>query len=852
MGSIIAALFGSSKKKNENSIAIDQSLASRIPYTKCYEDEGIMETIPGNFTKTYIIGDLDQKAAQSSSVVTARQTLALLMNDFPVNVSFQFTTHNMLISQENYLKQVLMIPNKGEPLDGYINEYNAVISDNVDVGHNNIKKTTYFTVSIKTAFVDDAITLFRDLDAKIKERFKSIYNIEVKGLNLMARLRVLYNMYNPGVGDFGKKIDLKGDGNIELKNMRYMHLTTKDVIAPENMNSNLNLKDHIILNEGTDHEIYARVFGITNIPREVSDNVIADLTNVSSSMVYSSIYEQIDTELGYETSKELVVKNTITETRMKRSTVAERKAHASVQIKERINSTEKDYFNEQALDLFQTNVAGTQKTFAVTFVVCLYAPSMEDLERDSELLKLSADKFAFKLKSLDVQQLQGFQTMLPLCSNRLDLRRVIDIDRLVRMSPVHIQDVIRRGGVYNGLNAINDNLVLLNRKNSSNLSGIIAGVEHSGKTYQCKKEIFNALISTDDDVSVVTFTDEYDDFCKKLGGNVIEGMKVNIFDMAKGYGLMDRNNNPEKDIIFKSYFLDALFVSMQDYKATTKLFLKEDAGSSDAVQNDIDAIETEVAALIQYIDRNGLGTEDEDKIFDYIRDNIKDFPMLLSCLLKMDSRYLGGHFINRLDELGSAFRKMVESYDAPAPENMGRLTLYKVKNKTDMLTVLDFLRNKAVRDLQRKDGRHPFNWIFVDPIDRLLEDTAASDYLSEYLYKSNLVKTVVTMVVQDSVRLISGQVTQLAFEDLVNGCGYFKLMSQGPIERRKYIELLSIPQALTQYISNVEPGKGVIITSSTNVAFDDSFLEPDNKYHLLFAKEIEQVVLNEKLQKRGA
>ena len=828
MSKILAALLPG--KKKENGIAIDQNLASRIPFIRCYEDEGIIETSESNFSKSYIIGTVDQAAANDMSIAAARQSLALLMNDFPTNVSFEFSTHNMLISEEKYLKQILVVPDKEPELNPYIEEYNAVVTDNVSVGHNNIKKTTYFTVNVCTAFVDDAINLFRELDATIKTRFQSIYKIEVKGLNLVARLRILYNMFNPGVGDFGKKIDLQGNGEVDLKNLKFMHLSVKDIVAPANMNTSYALKDHIILNENTNDETFVRVYGITNIPREVSDNVISDLTNVSSSMVYSTIYETIDTELGYETAKGLVVNNTITETRMKRSTVAERKAHASEQIKKKKEHDEQAYFEEKAFELFQTNMASTQKTFAVTFIVCLYAPSMEDLDRDSDLLKLSADKFQFKLKSLDVQQLQGFQSVLPLCTNRIDLKRVIDMDRLVTMSPINMQDVIKRGGVFNGLNAINDNLVLLNRKNSRNVAGVIAGVSTSGKTYQNKKEIFNAAISTNDDISVIAFNDEYDDFIRKLGGGIVEEMHVNIFEMIEGYGLADRNNNPEKDIIFKSYFLDALFVSMQNYKMSNRLFLGDDVTGADSYQSEINSIEAEVAELVQYIDKNGIPSENEDALYDHIRTSAA-FPHILDSLSKQETRYLA-------EKSNKGEKK--------------RIMLYKVGNKTDLLLVLDYLRNKALSDLHNKKApASSSNWVFVDAIDCMLEDSASSDYLSEYIYKSNLTKTVFTMVIQDSVKVITNQNTMLPFEDVINSCGYFKLLSQGPIERRKYIDLLSIPQALTQYISNVEPGKGIIITSETNVAFDDSFLEPDNKYHQLFAKEIEQIKLDEKLQKRS-
>lgn len=70
-----------------------------------------------------------------------------------------------------------------------------------------------------------------------------------------------------------------------------------------------------------------------------------------------------------------------------------------------------------------------------------------------------------------------------------------------------------------------------------------------------------------------------------------------------------------------------------------------------------------------------------------------------------------------------------------------------------------------------------------------------------------------------------------------------KLLNQGPVERKKYAELLDIPNALLPYISNVEPGKGIIITPSGNVAFNDNWTElyPEGNFRKLFSKEVEQI-----------
>ena len=801
--------------RGNKSVAISKNLASKIPFIRCYEEEGIIETTPGNFSKTYIIGEIDMDQIEKTSSASARQVMEQLMNSFPDNVSFEFTTYNRLIDQDSYLKQILIFPDKDEVLNEYIKEYDQVIVDNVSIGHNNIKKTCFFTVAVRTSLVDDAVEVFHELNNQIKESFDHYYGVGIKSISVIERLRLIYSIFNPDCNDFGKIIDLDGSGSIDLNNLKYMHVTTKDLVAPKRINHSPTLKDYMIIASNSGEQIYSRSFAIVNVPRQVSDNVISDLTNVSGSMIFSSIYEYIDTNLGYETVKEAVIRNTVTKDIYKRDSVADRKAHTKIQHKEQIYHSEKDYFNNTALEVFQKNVAGSKKTQAVTLVVTIFGNSLEDIERDSALLKISADKFGFKLKALDFQQLEGLQTSLPLCTPRIDYRRIIDLQRLVTICPVSVQDVIRRGGMYNGLNAINDNLILLNRKNNKNLCGIIAGVDHSGKTYQCKKEIFNALISTDDDIAVITDTDEYDEFAHKLGGIIVTHMDVAIMQMAKGYAFQDREGNEEKDLVFKSFFLDAFFMSLMDTHEA-KAFQPK--------------IEAEVTEAIRSLDNEEFKHQERkcsySTVCKLIKGNSGKYPTLNSLISRVKTPFIGG---------GN-------------PTSASRLTIYKVKDRTDILVLLDYLRNKTVLDLAGSDQKKSSqNWIFIDPVDVLLEEQASADYLSEYMYKSDIVQTVLTFVLQDSVRLINSQITIMAFEDMVRNAGYFKLLNQGPVERHKFTELLDIPQALVPYISNVEPGKGIIITSSSNMAFDDSFIDKDSKYHQLFAKEIQQIMIDDKL-----
>ena len=45
-------------KRKKTNITINSSLASRLPYSKCYEEEGIIQTKDGRYTKMYIVEDI--------------------------------------------------------------------------------------------------------------------------------------------------------------------------------------------------------------------------------------------------------------------------------------------------------------------------------------------------------------------------------------------------------------------------------------------------------------------------------------------------------------------------------------------------------------------------------------------------------------------------------------------------------------------------------------------------------------------------------------------------------------------------------------------------------------------------
>ena len=781
------------RKKNENAALLKQ-ITGKIPYLRVFEEEGIFESAPGVYSKAYMISDIttDDIMSVSNELITKR--FGMLLNNMPEGMSMQFLIHNRLIAHDAFLERVLMAPNKEDEVNTWIEKYNSTVTENSTIGHNNVKKNKYFVLSIRADLPEIAVNSFREEDEHIKELFRDVCNIKIDGLSVTARLKIMYSMFNPKENEFAKKAKMKDDGGFSLRHMKKQQLTTKEIIAPQLLDDSN--KNYMVFNNDT----YVRVFFISSLPSYVSNNLISDITNISSNMIFSAVYEPVDSEYGFMVATKCVSDNTIVKQQAKRDTIKDRKDKTMVRIETMVEENETHYFERSALDLMRESVAARENAMLATFVIVLYADDIETLERDTKLLHISTSKFACQIKPLDLQQLQGFQSALPLAFNRIDCRRVFSIHKLAQMPPLNLQEILQKDGLFNGLNSFNDNLVLLNRKNNPILSGIIAGTEHSGKTFQNKREIFNSLISTYDKVVVISNTDDYDGFITTLGGVIYENVRANPFDMVEHYGLI----SPDK--YSKSLMIEALteILTRPTEKIIATRNMAEMAGHENITLVRYDEISDEVKSFINKTESAGIDWKDQAQAVSFIEGHREDFPHLSAII----------PFVRK-----TAFE------NETVVDNDERLQLYKFKTDVELTVLLDLLFNQQIRD--KIDNIT--TWIYADSMDGLFDSEQTLKFILDYVERMNALQNIFTTVIQSSVKLFTDSNTSSRLADFVDLMGYYKLLNQGAIERKKYTELLNIPNSLVNYITSAELGKGIICTPASNTAFDDSFyIEEDD------------------------
>ena len=93
---------------------------------------------------------------------------------------------------------------------------------------------------------------------------------------------------------------------------------------------------------------------------------------------------------------------------------------------------------------------------------------MEKLNSDTEAIKTVARKHLCTLSTLNFQQMDGLNTVLPIGVRKLGALRTLTTESLAVLMPFRVQEIMDTGGIYFGENAISRNLIMCNKANLLN------------------------------------------------------------------------------------------------------------------------------------------------------------------------------------------------------------------------------------------------------------------------------------------------------------------------------------------------------------------------------------------------
>lgn len=798
---------GSKKKKNQ-SITIPKTAQDTIPYIAVYKN-GIIEIEQGIFSKCYKLDDVNFKIATDDEQREMFDKYVDFLNTFDSDVKLQLVIFNRSMD-ESHVREKILIPFKRDTLNTYREEYNEMLVNKMSEGRNNLVKEKYITITIQAKTLDDAFTKFSKLDSEVNASIKGINKQETAPLTVVERLEILADIYNESnsTSEFYKKANLEGKAieSFDFSWMLKQGLTTKDLISPSSFKFEKGYSE--IGNK------FAKSMFIDNLPTFINSNILSEITEINANMLVSIHYNKLrpDKAMGLLKNQLVNINSNVID--------AQKRAMKSGYDPSLI-SPELLRAQKEAQDLMDDITTRNQSLILTTFVITILANTLDEVEKNVELLKTVMGKYMCQIKSLNYQQEKGLSSSLPLGRCDIHTDRLLTTESAAIFIPFSTQELSQKNGMYYGLNAVSKNLLLFNRKNSKNANGVILGTPGSGKSFAAKREMVNVILNTDDDIYIIDPEREYQPLAALLGGQVIKiaaggSVYLNPMDMDINYGNSDEGKTDP--ISMKCDFISGLCETMSGDKRTLSA-------------NQKSIVDRCVRILYQpYMDHMKEVYKENHDITCDIKSSptLKEFYELLLGQPEYDAQSLAL----------TLERFCVGSLDTFAHHTnvntSNRFIVYDIKDIGDGLKELGLqvCLNQVWNQIIENKKKGKYTWFYIDEF-YLLTQTESSALFLQQVYKRarkwNGIPTGITQNVGDL--LASPQACAI-----LNNCEFIMMLNQSPIDKMQLANMLNISPTQLSYITNSDQGQGLIYTGKSIVPFLDRFPTNTKLYKVMTTK----------------
>ena len=338
------------------------------------------------------------------------------------------------------------------------------------------------------------------IEIDLMNNFKRL-GVRAKLLNGKERLHLMHDMFHMGDHD---------RFNFDWKWLPESGLSVKDFIAPTGFAFP---KNRIFQMGG----MYGSMSYLQITASDLSDQLLKDFLDMESSQIVTMHIQSVDQNKAIKS-----IKHTITE--LDRSKIEEQKKAVRSGYDMDIIPSDLATYGKDAKALLKELQSQNERMFLLTFLVMNTGETEQELETNVFQASSIAQKYNCNLRRLDFQQEQGLMSCLPLAQNLIEIQRSMTTSSTAIFVPFTTQELFQTGkeALYYGLNALSNNLIMVDRKKLKNPNGLILGTPGSGKSFSAKREIANAFLVTDDDVIVCDPEAEYTALVKKFEGQVIK------------------------------------------------------------------------------------------------------------------------------------------------------------------------------------------------------------------------------------------------------------------------------------------------------------------------------------------
>ena len=758
-----------------------KSAQDSIPYERMWPD-GICRVSDSHYTKTIQFQDINYQLSQNEDKTAIFEGWCDFLNYFDSSIHFQLSFLNLAASEETFANSI-SIPPQRDAFDSIREEYTTMLQNQLARGNNGLIKTKYLTFGIDADSIKAAKPRLERIETDILNNFKRL-GVAARTLDGKERLFQLHAVFH---------MDEQLPFQFEWDWLAPSGLSTKDFIAPSSFEFRTGKQFRM-------GKKYGAVSFLQILAPELNDRLLADFLDMESSLIVSMHIQSVDQVKAIKT-----VKRKITD--LDRSKIEEQKKAVRAGYDMDIIPSDLATYGSEAKKLLQDLQSRNERMFLLTFLVLNTADNPRQLGNNIFQAGSIAQKYNCQLTRLDFQQEEGLMSCLPLGLNQIEIQRGLTTSSTAIFVPFTTQELFQNGkeALYYGINALSNNLIMVDRKLLKNPNGLILGTPGSGKSFSAKREIANCFLLTSDDVIICDPEAEYAPLVERLHGQVIKISPtstnyINPMDLNLDY------SDDESPLSLKSDFILSLCELI--------------VGGKEGLQPVQKTIIDRCVRLVYNEYLNDPKPENMpilEDLYNLLREQEEKEAQYIATALEI---YVTGSLNVFNHQSNVDIDNRIVCYDIKE--------LGKQLKKIGMLVVQDQVWNRVtINRAAHKSTRY-----YIDEMHLLLKEEQTAAYTVEIWKRFRKWGGIPTGITQNVKDLLSSREVENIFEN----SDFVYMLNQAGGDRQILAKQLGISTHQLSYVTYSGEGEGLLFYGSTILPFVDHFPKNTELYRIMTTK----------------
>ena len=764
------------KKKEEKRLSVQKT----IRYKEMGRD-GICRVQGKQYSNCIRFYDINYQLAQNEDKNAIFENWCDFLNYFDSSIQFQLSFINHKSSMKEFEK-VIRIKPQNDAFDDVRMEYAQMLKQQLAKGNNGLVKSKYITFTIEADNINLARPKLERIESDILNNFK-VLGVPAYPLTGEERLQILYETFNPE-----NMTDFKFDYNSLVKS----GLTTKDYVAP----TSFVFKDGKTFMMGN---TIGAVSYLQILAPELTDKMLAEFLDMDKDLIVNLHVQSVDQMKAIK-----LVKSKVTD--INRMKIEEQKKAVRAGYDMDIIPSDLNTYGGEAKRLLEDLQSRNERMFLVTALFLNTAKTKQSLENVVFQTAGIAQKYNCVLRRLDYQQEEGLMSCVPLGVNHVPIKRALTTTSTAIFVPFTTQELFMPGeSLYYGLNALSNNMIMVDRKKLKNPNGLILGTPGSGKSFAAKREITNAFFVTDDDIIIGDPEGEYYPLVHALGGQVIH-----ISPTSKDYiNPMDINmdySDDDNPLGVKSDFILSL----------CELIM----GSRDGIEAEEKSVIDRCLPLVYqkyFSDPKPENMPILGDLYNCLREQKEPQAQRIATALEI---YVNGSLKVFNHQTNVELNNRIVCFDIKE--------LGKQLKKLGMLIVQDQVWNRVT--INRNE--HKYTRYYIDEFHLLLKEEQTAAYSVEIWKRFRKWGGIPTGITQNIKDLLASREIENIFEN----SDFILMLNQAAGDRQILAKQLNISPYQLSYVTNSGEGEGLLFYGNIIIPFKDKFDKSLKLYTLMSTK----------------